>query len=336
MRKLLIPFSLMILASLACERETRVEIPSATYQDLALLHPESSVIAYFDFTKTSQSPLAKEVRSRLERHLKNESHDQDYEEFKQATGFDPERDFHSVLVGASAGPDSEKSLRAIVHGQFDEDRITDFVRQRFEQEKRELPWQEEDIDGHTLYTSVKKPEQGLCFADTNTLYLGDRQWIISILTGTPAESRTIAPELLASLEKNIRYGDQFWVEVDLTRGLKSTRPFSTALQHSFPRIEELNLMAFSARVTAGVEFEGRINCENDETCKLLVDLMKGALAAAKLRVSRDRPAVDALNRIKIERHGDKAVMHGKLDEKFFDMVREQKLFFWDEECEDVI
>ena len=191
--------------------------------------------------------------------------------------------------------------------------------------------QEETVGTHTIYTSAKgRDNRAWCFADANTLYAGDRDWIVALLQGEKPETRGVPANMLAELEKKVSYGDQFWFAVEITEDMKKAGHVPEELRQQFPKFEDVNAVAFSARVEKGVTFAGEIDCGKAETSKLLVDLMRGGLAAAKLSVAEDRPAVDALNSINIDQKDHKTVVRGELSEDFFKKLREQKLFIWDE------
>lgn len=321
---------LALIAITACQRN-RTEIPLAAREDFKHLPAASSMILYSDVSKIAQSPLAEEILQVMEERMHEEWQDKDIEEFKTATGFDPRRDIHTILVGAAPAPQAKQDFCVIVHGKFDEQRLKDYLKQKSLEQKQELPWQEETVGTHTIYTSAKgRDNRAWCFADANTLYAGDRDWIVALLQGEKPETRGVPASMLAELEKKVSYGDQFWFAVEITEDMKKAGHVPEELRQQFPKFEDVNAVAFSARVEKGVTFAGEIDCGKAETSKLLVDLMRGGLAAAKLSVAEDRPAVDALNSINIDQKDHKTVVRGELSEDFFKKLREQKLFIWDE------
>lgn len=330
MRKIM-PFLLLaMLVSLACQRG-QTELASAARADLQRLPAASHMVFYCDVDKVTHSPLAEEVLQQLEKHMQREVHDRDFAEFKAATGFDPRRDVHTVLVGAAPLPDSARRFGAIVRGRFDEQRLRDYVKQKAAEEHAESPWREETVGAYTLYIPHEKDgDMAFCFADSTTLYVGERAWLTALLQNEKPESRGIKPAMLAALQRKLRYGDQFWFALELTEEMKKSHHLPAELRHNFPKAEDINAVAFSARVDKGLAFEGQVECGKAETSKLLTEALRGGLAAAKLSVAADRPTVDALNSIAIEQKDNKMVMHGELSEQFFNKLREQKLFIWDE------
>ncbi|MGH7495024.1 MAG: hypothetical protein ACREOO_21840 [bacterium] len=325
MRKMNVVLSLLLVAALGCQREGKIAVQDATRQDAQLLPADVNTIMYCNVRNVVQSPLAQEVLQQIENRMREEmSHDR-YEEFKSATGFDPKRDLHSVLAGARQMHGHDEDLYAIVHGQFDEQKIVAFIKQEMDSARHEIHWQEETIGGHRVYFNSRKEQRGLCFVNNTTIYAGSREWLTQALAGKKSGE---VPKVFAALENKIRFGDQLWMAVSVDTALHAEPAFARKLRENFPKLETVEDLVFSAHVTDGVRFEGQLQCQNAEDSKLMVDLMRGALAAAKLQVSKDRAAVDALNSIKVDQKGEQALLHGELTPKFFDTLRAQKMFIW--------
>lgn len=326
-KSLLLMFALLVLVNVACDQRSREAVPESVKKEIALLPDESIMVMYGDAQKISQSALATDIISRFEGEFRKEMSDSDFVRFKEATGFDPKKDFHSILVGAHEGGSAHENAAVIIHGNFDEQRIVAFIQDEIAKEGKAVQWREETIAGRKVYFGERRPDFGACFVDGSTLYIGKREWLTEVLEGkaTPA-----VPQAFAAGEKSLRYGDQFWISVALDDEAMQNRKAIRELREHFPRVEAVQELVFSARADEGVTFEGRVQCDNEEDSKLVVDLMRGGLAAAKLQVSKDRAAVDALNSIKIDQKGNDALVHGELTKKFFDTLREQKLLFWGE------
>lgn len=322
MKKNILLLGLLLVFCLACDQGARESVPDKIRSEVALLPDESAMVIYGDVQRISQSALAADVIAHFEGELQREMSDSDFVKFKEATGFDPKRDLHTVLVGAKEGKRNGENAAIIVHGQFDAPRIVAYIKEELAQHERELPWQEENIAGHQVYFGERRENFGICFANANTIYLGRKDWLTEVLEGraTPA-----LPQAFLAAEKSLRYGEQFWLGLAID---PASQDFARELREKFPKSEAVKDVAFSARAGEGVEFEGRVQCDNEENSMLIVDLLKGGLAAAKLQVSKDRNAVDALNSIKITSKGNEVLLQGELTKKYFDSLREQKLLFW--------
>ncbi len=325
MKKSLLLFAVMLATVVACDRSERGAVSKAVRDEVALLPDESAMVMYGDVQKISQSELATDIIARVENEMRREMNDSDFVRFKEATGFDPKKDFHSILVGAKEGERNGESAAVIIHGQFDEQRIVAFIKDEASKHEKNMPWQEETIAGRQVYFGERRRDFGVCFVNASTLYLGKRDWLTEVLEGktTPA-----LPQAFTAAEKSLRYAEQFWLSLALDAEQMGGHSLGRELRENFPKFEAVKDAVFSARAGQGVEFEGRVQCDNEENSKLMVDLLKGGLAAAKLQVSNDRAAVDALNSIKIDHKGDQVLVHGELTKKFFDTLREQKLFLW--------
>ncbi len=325
MRKLNLVLLLLFALVLGCQRQGQIAVPDATRQDAQLLPADINAIMYCNVRNVVQSPLAADILQQIENRMREEMSHEKYEEFKSATGFDPKRDLQSVLAGVREVRRHDENFYAILHGQFDEQKIVAFVKQEIDSARHEIPWREEMIAGHCVYFNPQKERSGLCFVNNSTVYVGDRDWLAQALEGKKSGE---VPKVFSAMENKIRFGDQIWMAASADTALHAEPAFARELRENFPRLETVENLVFSAHVTNGVEFEGQVQCQNAEDSKLMVDLMRGALAAAKLQVSKDRTAVDALNSIRVDQKGEKALLHGELTPKFFDTLRAQKLFIW--------
>ncbi len=322
MKKSLFLFGLLLLVSVACDQASREAVPKNVREEVALLPDESAMVLFGDVRKISKSTLAADIIARFENELHEEMSDSEFVKFKEGTGFDPKRDLHTVLVGAKEGQHNGENAAVIVHGQFDEQRIVAYIKEQIAQHEHETRWQEETISGHQVYFGSRRENFGVCFASANTIYLGRRDWLTEVLEGKASPA---LPQAFLAAEKSLRYGEQFWLGFAVD---PASQDFARELREKFPKFEAVKDVVFSARAGEGVEFEGRVQCDNEENSKLMVDLLKGGLAAAKLQVSNDRNAVDALNSIKIDHKGNQVLLEGELTKKYFDSLREQKLLFW--------
>jgi len=325
MRKLIAVGLLLFFGVLGCGRENNTAVPEAVRTDARLLPAGVNALMYCDVQNVVHSALAQEVLQQVENRMREEMSHERYEEFKRATGFDPQRDVHSVLIGARHQRQHDENFYAIVHGQFDEQRMIAFIKQKMDSTRHEIRWQEETLAGHRIYINPRKGELALSFVSNNTIYAGNRDWLAEVLSGKNSGK---LPGVFVALEKKIRFGDQAWMAVSLDTAMAVEPAFVHELRENFPKLESVKNAVFSAHVSDGVKFEGQLECKNAEDSKLMVDLMRGVLAAAKLRVAEDRAAVDALNSITVEQQSDKAQVHGELTSKFFDTLRARKLFVW--------
>ena len=97
-----------------------------------------------------------------------------------------------------------------------------------------------------------------------------------------------------------------------------------------PAFERVESVVFSAKANGAVDFNGMLLCDSNESGQVMVDLMKGALAAAKLAVSNERTKVDELNKIKVFQEGKVAVLQGELTDEFFKTLQESQFHKWNE------
>lgn len=323
MKQWIVLAAMALAALVACERPTKSELPAQVRSDLALLPATSEIVVYCNVAAVAKTEVAKEFLAHFETEMQKEVKAEEMWAFMEATGFDPKRDLQSVVAGIAKQEASNSEVHAIVRGQFDEQRLLAFVRNKAEEEHQEIPWREIQIGEHTLYSGGKHERAALAFLDAKTLVAGDSQWVADVLQGSIDRSTSLSDKQIAKLIKQLRHTEHFWVSVDLSAADTEMHGLARELRRNIPRSEEVKGAVFSAHFSDGVDFQGQIDCENNESAKLIADLAKGALAAVKLQAYKDRAAVDALNAISIEAHKDAVTLKGKLTSEFIKKLREQ-------------
>jgi hypothetical protein len=132
-------------------------LQAADPQLLSLVPPNSKVIAGVNLDQARSSPLGQFLTSMLPT-------DQGFQQFVAATGFDPRRDLHEILVAAT-GPEKTAGHLILARGTFDVNRMLALVPQ-------DNPLIRQTYNG-TLIFSHSKDEMSFAFPDANTAVAGD-------------------------------------------------------------------------------------------------------------------------------------------------------------------
>jgi len=325
MKKLTLILVIFVLFAFGCSQTVKVNFTDSTIDDLKLLPDKSTAYFFCDFSKVSDSDLAQEFLPLFNEELQKEFHDNNYEDFKEMTGFDPEKDFKSILIAMNRERGYNEKSHIVIHGKFKEDKITKYLVEKAAEAGEEIPWHVEKIEDYSVYLIEKSNDNfGFCFFDDNTLYVGEFDWISSVLKD---EYLGISTEKVKQLNNSIQYGKHLWFSVQPQKD-DLQEPFQDMMKNVFPLFDSISSLTISAHVDDGIKFLGNINCDSPETSELMVDMMKGALAAAKLHVYKDRDAVDAINRIKMKVKDNKVLIRGSLDKEFFDKLQEYSMLPW--------
>lgn len=316
------------LAFAACTSEPKSKIPSSVQESLALLPAETNLLFYCNFNKITASPLASQFIDNLDpEKFGMKLHDRDFEEFMQATGLDLRKDLYDILVGSilQYGERKEQAF-AIVHGNFEEDRLIQYLESKLKKARKAVAWEMEEYNGYRLYSHRENDSRiSACFADENTLYIGPDSWVKEVLAGQLTSRLPEQKDFFARLKKDVNYGDQFWVAMDSKFLAEPYNTVASGLRRRVPALETVRAAVFSAEADKELGFSGKLLCDSPESSEVMVDLMRGALAAAKLSVSHDRSTVDELNKIKIYQKGNAAVLQGVITDSFIQTLRKHSL-----------
>lgn len=323
MKKYVSVLFLIGLVVAGCSKKPGVEIAEKAKANFKYIPSEANLIFYCDVARVNASPFAQKFLDELDSEIKREMESEEYRAFKEATGLDPRRDFHSILLGSVLAERAAGRRHAyvIIEGAFDRERIVSYLREEAEQRDEDLPWHEEEIDGHTIYTDRHHQDFSAYFADGQTLYLGPRDWVLQVLRGGPEDNLEARATDLHAVVKQIKYGDELWLAFDAHALAQDVDSFPAEMRRKVPALEKVSSVVFSAKTNDELDFHGQFVCDSPESGQVLVDLMKGSLAAAKLFVSHERAAVDELNKIQIYQQGNSAVLQGEITDSFIRTLR---------------
>lgn len=323
--------ALTILAG-ACSKTRTTALPATVDQHLAWIPQAVNGVAYFDVQSMRQSELGKALEKDFDEPIARMRGNRDYRKMLEMTGFDFEKDLHSVLMGFHGDRhDSADAFAAVVTGNFDEQKIIQGItamRDSLEEHhgERERPELEtESYGGKNLYVVKKRDEMAFYFPDANTLVVGNKAWVQAVIDGKTADESVKQNEALTTLMNKLPYADQCWLVANTAETMETlSEELGARGEFKGTRaVKSLQSVALSANVGKKADLYGEAWCDNEENSKLLADAVKGALATAKLAVSDDREAVDMLNRIDVDRAGKSVKFSANLDKAFFDKMREK-------------
>ncbi|MDZ7289735.1 MAG: hypothetical protein ONB44_07095 [candidate division KSB1 bacterium] len=315
-----------------CSRPTTTPLPAAVDQHLTWIPKTVNALAYFDAQSMRQSELGKALEKDWGDKITRLREEKDYQELLERTGFDFEKDFHSVLVGLQGSEqESMNNFALVVTGNFDEQKIINTVNALRDSIKKhhdghDVPELSTEIyAGKTIYVIKNHGDKTFYFADAHTLIAGNNDWVKAVIDGKTAGESVKDNAPITALMEKLRYKDQCWM-------VANTAEVMTAMAEELGEhgdfkgtraLKSLQGVTFSANVGAKARLYGEVLCDNEENSKLMAEAVKGALATAKLAVSDDREAVDMLNRIDIDLKGKSVKFSADLDKAFFDKMREK-------------
>jgi hypothetical protein len=159
------------------------------------LPSDSEAVVVINVQEMLNSPL---VKKNLE-HLKAAmASNEDAKKFFKATGLDPLKDIHKVVIGASMGGGEPKAL-IVVRGKFDVDKIQAAVADEAKAKGEDL--QVIDKDGKKIYKLASKGGKPTfaAFADNSTLVMSQSEKDTE--AGLKGGGGKVSPELVTALDR---------------------------------------------------------------------------------------------------------------------------------------
>ena len=301
---ILLPFIFIALAGCVPERYESFDESDLKY--LALLPQETNLIGSINFSKIRDTEIY-DLFVKYAGRTPFES--EEYQIFVEKTGFDIQQDLSQVYF-AGFGPGDRYNERGIfiATGNFSPEKISDFIEEEASTSEKLISEYYHDFK---LYR-IPHEDLTFCFADTHTLIGGKDSLVMNSLDRL-GKDNTLSDNLREELT-SIRYKSQVWIWMNTENFIASLPP--SDLGDRIKSLETIRSGQMSMAMSNEVKFDGICICGDEENAKIIRDMIKGAVATAKLNLSDDRDGVDILNKIDVETDGNTVTV-------YFNMSRDE-------------
>jgi hypothetical protein len=261
-------------------------IPAATVSvedaGLKFLPPDTKGIVFIDVAGLRNAPLVQDLLKD-----KNLAGPRGWEDFVAATGMDPERDIDRVTIGKLDG----KGGVVIVQGRINKFKIEQFLKDKGKESQTYL--------GQTLY---RDGDSTFVVMD-NLVFIGQLNAVKKAVDQMQIPgSSPLRGDLMAAIQ-TIDSGNQVWGVGDFSvndlgnLGVRGPAPVTDMLK-------SLKSGTYQMHVDTGLQARAVGNFADAESAKSIGDLVRGALAVAKLQVAKQQPdMVQLLDGIQLSNSG---------------------------------
>ena len=272
------------------------------------------------------------MTARFEDDINIKRDDEEYRDFLDATGIDPEKDIYELWF-SSAGQDEDDFAGAIIRGKFDEKKIIAYI-----EDDRSHRLRQNTYRDHKVYTLENRrrgrnDDGEFTFLNSETVAIGNGQWLESVVDLSKDGGKSVMNnKAMARFIDEIPSKDQLWAVMNLSEmtdgWTQKIREQGSTFQGT-KSIENMQSLVFHSRVDKDAKLYIKGDFGTPEEAELLAETLNGFKAMAKLMVSDDREAMDMLNGIKIKSDGSMIHINTTVDKEFFDKVDEKRKRFGD-------
>lgn len=315
---LLILVVLIVAVSWQCTREQPETLSRQMWGQIALLPDSAPAIGYVNIQSIKDSPFFPFIEDSMG---KKHFYSDEYQEFMDATGLNLRRDIHDIYF--CFFPEKEgghKGILAVVNGSYQPDNIINYIR---EHEGEDTLYQE----SYQKFTIYGLDDNGIsiCFPDSNQLIGGNPHMVKLWLDNYASRNPKINPQTLDRI-RSLRYKNQGWLSVDVRSFIDD---MTRAMQRHpearrFEGLKSMEDVNFSMKMDRELKFSGSAMFSSNETAKLFKEAIKGWIATAKLAVSQERKAVDVLNKIRVESHGNQVLVRFSLTREDIETLKNSR------------
>ena len=230
-----------------------------------------------------------------------------------------EKDLGSLYF-AGSGFDSRASGHGIfiATGNFSPDKISAFIQAEADEPDKILS---ESHNSFKIYR-IQNEDLTFCFADEHTLIGGQDALVTAALDRMNTEN-TIDDQLREALSP-IRFKSQAWVWMNTQKMLASLP--ESELADRIRSLQTVSSGQMSLAMSDELRFDGVCICTDAENAEIIQDMIKGAIATAKLGFTDDRDGVDILNKITVDQHGNEVVLRFSMERNEIEHLLKKKGF----------
>lgn len=282
-------------------------------QQLALLPDDANMVGYMNFNKIKDSEFFQMFMDSTKGHPFK---DQEYLDFVAESGLDLQKDIHEIYLAARMDTDDPvRNGLIIVKGNFDPQKIMDYVRKKSETKE----YAEESYQDWKLYT-MDMEKKAFCFADNSTFVAGEMMSVKDWLNRSTKKASQLSETMLDRIA-NLRYKNSAWFTMDADPIIKNLRQEQMQKMNG---IESLKNISASMDLTEEFKFYGESQFTSREKAELFRDAIKGLIATGKLSMSEDREVIDILNSIDVDAENDRVEIDFKFTKEEIQKLMERK------------
>lgn len=255
---------------------------------------ESLVVVRVDVAGLVKSDLYKQISTQFGEQMA--SKDQNYIQFKQATGFNPETDVNAVTIGVAGDLSSPNpKVYAIVEGKFDQSKIEAYAKSSGKMTVGQK-------DGLTTFTSTDtsggQPPPVFALVNPTTLVAASTD-DFSTLVGAAKSGSGVptAPALKSVIGKGAKGQIQIaMVLPEQAREQMKANPQSAAMA-------SVQTLMLSVDVSNAINLALQAAADSEANGKNVHDAINGFLALGKMMSAEQPDMAKLLNDLKIEQQG---------------------------------
>jgi hypothetical protein len=223
--------------------------------------------------------------------------DPDYLKFKEVTGFNPETDLQSVVIGLAGDAFGGKpTVYAVAAGSFDQGKFDDYAKNN---DKMTVGSQE----GVTTYTANKSGEGAppiFALLDKNTMIVAETPNFAALLASAKGTGASLKSHpKLGSLISKAGAG-----QVRMAMVLPDQAKEQLKAQPQMAPLANIQAVDMSLNATSGMDLSIEATADTPENGKAVYDTVNGLIAMGKMSSGQNPDMAKIMNALKLEQVGN--------------------------------
>ncbi len=301
---------------------------SAILQQVKYFPPELDLLVYLNITKLWNSPLMSAL------NVKGEIKSEDLDKLVPLIGFDPFQDLHEIIVGASLDEDEAMpvkhwliQVRGNIAG-FQPNKLIE----SHPKEAKQFMVKNKTLHGNkTLVFRIpldqdpkKMMTVGMSRLDDHTVWAGDLKSLKRALAARAGKAPGLrANRKLAALTEKLPSSATFWVAVTPERILSQLEDLKgiPGMPDKMPEIEGVTV---TGTFDADLSLAASVWAGDQESARLIGDVLRGFIALAQLAPMKDPLARRAIQSLRVASEGKRLSVSVQLPGKLLQQAARKK------------
>lgn len=310
-----------LLSFLSCEKKPEAPSSGAAEANdmLSLLPVDAQGVLFIDIHRI----MAIEALSEMIKEEEDKESSQEYLEFIEKTGIDPQKDIYSIAAAATKGEGKEmKTVSAVLNLKYNREVILPLIKENMEEEE-ELT--EKEYNGFTIYTIKTDDEKNVSFAFLDDSYIsaGNEEGVKSVIDVLQKKRENVFKnDSLAALLTDANKGAILWGALAIPPEVKEEM---TNVPSMFKDIEAVNAISLSFDYkNKSFIAEIKLLTGDPDKSRQMADSLNGLKMMGSMIQIQDFNMGDVLNNIEITAGSDHVNIYASFPEELLDKLKEKE------------
>lgn len=310
-----------LLSFISCEKKPEAPSSGAAQANdmLSLLPVDAQGVLFIDIHRI----MSIEALAEMIKEEEDKESSQEYLEFIEKTGIDPQKDIYSIAASAIKGEGKEmKAVSAVLNLNYNREVILPLIKENMEEEE-ELT--EKEYDGFTIYTIKTDDEKNVSFTFLSESFIGagNEEGVKSVIDVLQKKRDNVFKnDSLAALLEDANKGAMLWGAFAIPHDVKKEM---TGVSPMLKDIDAINAVSLSFDYkNKSIIAEIKLLTGDPDKSQQIADTLNGLKMMGSMIQIQDFNMGDVLNNIEVTAGPDHVNIYASFPQELLDKLKEKE------------